>query len=160
MRFKPGVSRARHQGTQKDGLESTAVIGEVTMRLAKGGNDLRHLETEHTVRVGERGPMTMRVSLVPFGRVRPDLNALPRERGSVAGAAHGACHPEAAATDPFHDRRVREVVVGTAPHRGSRCEALRMDGQQEGGNPCRYDGAATGEETTAVEHDASHVSSS
>ncbi len=86
------------------------------MRLAKGGDDLRHLKTEHPVRVRERGPMTLRVSLVPFGRVRPDLDALTRKRDPIACAAYGPTHPEAAATDPIHDRRAKAVVVGPAPH--------------------------------------------
>ena len=40
---------ARHHGTQKDRFEVTADIGEVAMRLAKRGDDLRHLKTEHPV---------------------------------------------------------------------------------------------------------------
>jgi hypothetical protein len=44
-----------HHGTEKDGFEFAAVIGEVTMRLAEDRNDLRHLETELAVLVGERG---------------------------------------------------------------------------------------------------------
>ena len=63
--LKAGLFRARHHGAQKDGLEITAVIGEVAMRLTKDRNDLRHLETEHPVRVSERGPMTARVVLYP-----------------------------------------------------------------------------------------------
>src|SRR5262245_35068143 len=132
----------------------------MTMRLAKGRNDLRHLETEHPVLVSERGPMAMRVSLVPFGRVRPDLDALPRKRGSVTCAAHRARHPEAPTADPLHDRRAAKVVVGAASHRRGRCEALRAGGHQEPRNPGCYDGAGSGEEPAAVEYDASHVSSS
>ncbi len=90
VRLEAGVFCAPHQRTQKDGLEFTTVIGEVTMRLAKDGNDLRHLKTELPVRVSERGPMTLRVSLLPFGRVRPNLDALPGKRSPVACAAHGA----------------------------------------------------------------------
>ena len=92
------------------------------MRFAECGDDLRHLEAEHPVRVSERRPMTMRISLVPFGRVRPDLDALPRKRGSVAGAAHGARHPEAAAADPLHDRRIRE---GSRWHRPASRQSVR-----------------------------------
>ena len=47
------------------------------MRLAEDGNDLRHLETEHPVLVGKRGAMTLRLVLLPFGGVRPNLDALP-----------------------------------------------------------------------------------
>src|SRR5215510_2696551 len=90
VRFQAGLFRAPHHGTQKDGFEFTAVIGEVTMRLAKDGNDLRHLEPERPVLVGERGAMTLRLVLLPFDRVRPDLDALPGKRSPVARAAHGA----------------------------------------------------------------------
>src|ERR1700741_3222041 len=69
VRLQAGLFRAPHHGTQKDGFEFTTVIGEVTMRLAKEGNNLRHLETERPVLVGQRGPMTLRFVLLPFGRV-------------------------------------------------------------------------------------------
>ena len=153
VRLKAGVFCAPHQGTQKYCLEVTTVIGEVTMRLAKGRNDLRHLKTERPARVGERGSMTMRVSLVSFGRVRPDLDALPRKRSSVARAAHGARHPEAPAADPRNDRRAPQVVVGPALHRRGRREPLRAGGRQEWGNPGCYDAGANGEEAAAVEKD-------
>src|SRR3954469_25892762 len=84
VRLQAGLFCAPHHGTQKDGFEFTAVIGEVTMRLAEDGNDLRHFETERPVLVGERGSMTLRLVLLPFGRVRPDLDALPGKRSSVA----------------------------------------------------------------------------
>src|SRR5438128_4058880 len=95
MRLQAGLFCASHDGTQKHGFEFTAVIGEVTMRLAEDRNDLRHLETELAVLVGERGAMTLRLVLLPFGGVRPDLDALPGKRRPVARAAHGAAHPEA-----------------------------------------------------------------
>src|ERR1700704_3730249 len=94
VRLEAGLFCAPHHGTQKDGREFTAVIGKVTMRLAKDGNDLRHLQTEHPVLVGERGPMTLRFVLLPFGRVRPDLDALVGQRSPVACAAYAATHPE------------------------------------------------------------------
>ena len=109
------LSKLDINGAQKHRLEHTTVIGEMAMRLAEGGDDLRHLQTEHAVRVGERGPVTALVALVSFGRVRPDLDALPGKRRPIAGTAHGARHPEAPATDPVHDRRAREVVVGARP---------------------------------------------
>src|SRR6476469_8129848 len=77
VRLQAGLFCAPHHGTQKDGFEFAAVIGEVTMRLAKDRNNLRHLETELAVLVGERGPMTSLVFLPPFSRVRPNLDALP-----------------------------------------------------------------------------------
>src|ERR1700704_1047645 len=95
VRLEAGLFCAPHHGTQKDGFEFTAVIGEMAMRLAEDGNDLRHLETEHPVLVGERGPMTLRFMLLPFGGVRPNLDALPGKRSPIACAAYGATHPEA-----------------------------------------------------------------
>src|SRR6187455_1779139 len=147
MRLQALVFCAAHHGTQKHGFEFTTVIGEVTVRLAEDGNNLRHLETERTVLVGERGSMTLRLVLLPFGRVRPNLDALPGKRSPVAGAAYGATHPEAALA----------VVVGPARHRRGRCEALRAGGQQEPGNPGCHNGAACDEELAAVEYDGDHV---
>src|SRR6478752_5681820 len=160
VRLQAGLFCAPHHGTQKDGFEFTAVVGEVTMRLAKDGNNLRHLKTERPVRVGERGSMTVRLVLLSFGRVRPNLDALPGERSPVACAAYGATHPEATLADPIHGRRALAVVVGPARHRRGRCEALRARGQQEPGNPGCQDGAASGEEVAAVEYDGGHVKSS
>ncbi|MFK4582469.1 hypothetical protein ABIF83_005946 [Bradyrhizobium ottawaense] len=54
------------------------------MRLAEDRNDLRHLEPELAVLVGERGAVALRLVLLAFGRVRPDLDTLPRERSAVA----------------------------------------------------------------------------
>ena len=109
--------------------------------------------------------MTLRLVLLPFGRVRPDLDALPGEWSPVAGAADGAAHPEAALADPVHDCRALAVVVRPARHRLGRCEAVRAGRQQESGNPaCQnpgcQDGAADGEEVAAVEYDHGHVHSS
>src|SRR6187200_1292125 len=104
------------------------------MRLAKDRNNLRHLKTERAVLVGERSPMTALVFLPPFGRVRPNLDALPGERSPVARAAHGATHPEATLANTFHDRRAFAVVIGSARHRLSRRDALRTGGQQKPGN--------------------------
>src|SRR5262245_33839734 len=127
------------------------------MRLAKDGNNLRHLETERPVLVSERGSMTLRLVLLPFGRVRPDLDALPGKRSPVACAAYGARHPEATLADPLHDRRALAVVVGPARHRRCRCEALRAGGQQEPGQPGCEDGAASGDQGAAVDDDGGHV---
>src|SRR5262245_14780055 len=68
VRFQALVLGAAHHRTEKDGFEFTAVIGEVTVRLTKDGNDLRHLEAELAVLVGKRSPMTLRLVLLPFGR--------------------------------------------------------------------------------------------
>src|SRR4051812_16452807 len=77
MRLQAGLLGALHHRPQKHGFEFTTVIGEVTMRLAEDRNDLRHLETELAVLVGERGSVTLRFVFLPFGRMRPDLDALP-----------------------------------------------------------------------------------
>src|SRR5262245_49121293 len=162
VRLEARIFCASHHGTQKDGFEFTAVIGEVTVRLAEDGNDLRHLETELAVLVGERGPMTLRLVLLPFDRVCPNLDALSGKRSPVARAAYGAAHPEATLADPLHDRRtlVGVVVVGPARHRRGRCEALCARRHQEPGNPGCQNGAAGREEVAAVEYDDGHVSSS
>src|SRR6185503_8995766 len=123
------------------------------MRLAEDGNDLRHLETELAVLVGERGPVTLRLVLLPFFRVRPNLDALPGKRSPVACAAYGSAHPEATLADPLHDRRAFAVVVGAARHRRGRCDALRAGGQHEPRNPGCQDSAASGEKVAAVEYD-------
>src|SRR5215470_9791466 len=160
VRLQAGILCAPHHRPQKDGFEFIAVIGEVTMRLAKDGNDLRYLETERPVLVGERGSMTLRLVLPTFGRMRPNLDALSGKRSPVAGAAHGATHPEAAFADPIHDRSALAVVVRPAPHRIGRCEAFRAGGQQEPGNSGCQDGAASSEEVAAVEYEDGHVNSS
>src|SRR6187200_3291574 len=125
VRLQGGILCAPHHRTQKDGFEFTAVIGEVAMRLAEDGNDLRHLETERAVLVGERGSVTLRLVLPSFGRVRPNLDALSGKRSPVACAAYGATHPEATLADPLHDRRALAIVVRPARHRLGRCDALR-----------------------------------
>jgi hypothetical protein len=132
----------------------------VTVRLAEDRNNPRHLETERAVLVGERGPMALRLVLLPFGRVRPNLDALPGKRSPVAGAAHGATHPEATLADPIHGRRALAVIVGPARHRRCRCEALGPGRQYEPGNPGCQDEAASGEEVAAVEYHDGHVGSS
>src|SRR3954470_10682165 len=75
VRLEAGFLRAPHHRPQEDGFELAAVIGEVTMRLAEDRNDLRHLEPEFSILVGERGAMALRLVLLPFDRVRPDLDA-------------------------------------------------------------------------------------
>src|SRR5258707_9549419 len=129
------------------------------MRLAKDGNNLRHLKTERPVLVGERGSMTLRLMLLSFGRVRPNLDALPGERSPVACAAYGASHPEATLADPIHGRRALAVVVGPARHRRGRCDAFRTGGQQEPGNPGCQDGAASDEDAAADKEDCGNVNS-
>lgn len=49
MRFESGVGRAFHHRAQEHGLEVAAVISEVAVGLAEGGDDLRHLEPEHAL---------------------------------------------------------------------------------------------------------------
>ena len=64
MRLQAGFLRAAHHGTQEDGFELAAVIGEMAMRLAEHGNDLRHLQTEFAVLVGERRAVALRLMLL------------------------------------------------------------------------------------------------
>src|SRR3954468_11242352 len=80
VRLEAGFLCAPHHRSQENGFEFTAVIGEVAMRLAEDGNDLRHLEPELAVLVGERGAMALRLVLLAFGGVRPDLDALTCQR--------------------------------------------------------------------------------
>src|SRR4029450_11880929 len=75
VRLQALIFCAPHHGTEKDGFEFTAVIGEVTMRLAKDGNNLWHLETELTVLVGERGSMTLRLRVPPLRGGGPNPGA-------------------------------------------------------------------------------------
>src|SRR5690242_16842673 len=157
MGLQAGLFCAPHHRPQKDGFELTAVIGEVTMWLTEDRNNLRHLKTERPALVGERGSVTLRLVLLPFDRVRPDLDALSGERSPVACAAHGTTHPEATLADPIHYRRAFAVVVGAARHRIGRCEAVRAGGQQEAGDPGCEDGAACGEEIAAIESEGRHV---
>src|SRR3954471_9647086 len=84
VRLEAGLLGAPHHRAQKHGFEFAAVIGEVAMRLTEDRNDLRHLETERAVLVGQRGAMTLRLVLLPFDGVRPDLDALSGERPAVA----------------------------------------------------------------------------
>src|SRR5215216_848434 len=114
MRLQALILGAAHHRTEKDGFEFTAVVGEMTMRLAEDRNDLRHL--------------TLRLMFLPFRRVRPNLDALAAERSAVAGAAHGAAHPEAALADPIHDCRALAVIVRPARHRSGRGDTLRESG--------------------------------
>src|SRR5947209_8454225 len=105
--------------------------------------------------------MALRLVLLPFGRVRPNLDALPGERSPVACPAYGATHPEAPLADPLHDRRALAVVVGAARHRIGRCEAVRARGQQQPGKSrCENRPASAEEEIAAIEHDGGHVNSS
>src|SRR5437660_10551836 len=94
MRLEAGVFGAAHHRTQKHGFEFAAVIGEMTMRLAEDRDDLRHLEAERTVLVGQRGAMALRLMLLHFVRVRPDPDAFAGERRDVPRLALRAGHSE------------------------------------------------------------------
>jgi len=156
MRLEAGFFRAAHHGTEEDGFEFAAVIGKVTVRLAEDRNDLRHLETEFSVLVGERGSMTLRLVLLPFGGVRPDLDALPGERSRIAGTADSAGHPEASFADPLHDRRALAIVVCPTSHRLGRRKALRAHGQEEADSAASQNRASGDEQVAAVEYEAGH----
>ena len=90
MRLQALIFCAPHHRPEKDGFEFTAVVGEVAMWLAKDRNDLRHFEAELPVLIGERSAMTLGLMLLPFRRMRPNLDALTAQRSAVAGSAHGA----------------------------------------------------------------------
>lgn len=94
------------------------------MRLTKSRNDLRHLEPKVARCVGQRGPMTMRITFMSFGGVRPNLNALPRKWCAIAGTTHSARHPKTATANAIHDRGARQIIVGPAPHCWRRGKAL------------------------------------
>src|SRR4051794_20399679 len=86
MRLQALIFCAPHHRTEKDGFEFTAVVGEMTMRLAEDRNDLRHLETEPAVLVGERSAMTLRLmSCAP----KSECAGRPAERRRLRGAR---CH--------------------------------------------------------------------
>ena len=121
------------------------------MRLAESRDDLRHLKPEHPICVSERGTMALRVTLVPFGRMRPDLNTLTGKRFAIACTAHSSRHPKTSATDPIYNRGAWTVVVGPASHRERGCKALCVCGDTKAGNSGRYNGAACSEEGTAGE---------
>src|SRR3954469_13897021 len=137
VRLQAGLLGAPHYRPQKDRFEFATVIGEVTMRLAEDGNDLRHLKPKRSILVGERSAMALGFVFLPFGRVRPNLDALPSKESPVACASDGATHPEATLADSIHDRRARAIVVGPALHRIGRGQAFRAGGQQKPGNPGR-----------------------
>ena len=59
MRLEALILCASHHRAQEHSLKLAAVIGEVAMRLAKNGNNLRHIETERAVLIGESGAMTL-----------------------------------------------------------------------------------------------------
>ena len=75
--------------------------------------------------------MALGITLVAFGRMRPNLNALPCQRRAVACAQDLAGHPEAAPADPVNHRRAGAVIVGPAAHGGRWRHALSM------GAPCK-----------------------
>lgn len=142
------VAGARHHGAEEHGLEAVAivfgVVGEVPVRLAEGGDDLRHLQPEHALGVGERGAVALRVALVALGGVRPDLDADAGERSTVAGTPHAAGHPKTPAADALDDRGTGLVVVGTPAHGRGRGEALRAHRPQEADGAGRQGSAGSG----------------
>ena len=60
--------------------------------------------------------MALRVALVPFGGVRPDLDALAGKWRTVARAPHSARHPETTTANPIYDWRTGAVIVGPTTH--------------------------------------------
>ena len=86
------------------------------MSLTERRNNLRHLEAELSICVGQSGTVALRVTFVPFGGVRPDLYALVSKRRSIACTPNCASHPEATTTDAIHYGCAHAVIVGSAPH--------------------------------------------
>ena len=131
--MQAGVRGPRHHGPQENRLEEAAVIavgimGEVPVGLSEGGHDLRHLDAEHAVGVGERGAVRALVPLVTLGRMGPDLDAATGNGGSVDRAAR-------------FDRigaRYTPVEPSTARVQG-RCERYRGDRHdpERSGGLCR-----------------------
>ena len=93
--------------------------------------------------------MAVRVTLVAFGRMCPDLDALAGKRSTIAGTADGTAHPETAATNPVHDRRPGPIVVGAAAHRPRRRQPLCTGRDKETGCHGHRDGAAGREDVSA-----------
>jgi hypothetical protein len=129
----------------------------MAMRLAEGRDNLRHFETEHSVRVRQRRPVAPLVTFVSFSRMRPDLDALTLERSAVSSAPHCARHPEATAADTVYDRGAGAVVVRPSLHRLGRCEAIRVSGYEQAGPSGCDEESSRGEDTAAIEQDGGHV---
>ena len=127
----------RWAGAARAGMLLEADMAGTPVRLAEDRDDLRHLQPERAVRVGQRGTVAVRVLLVALGRVRPDLDAHAGERGAVARTPHAARHPEAAAANALDEWRAGPVVVGAAAHGRGRCEALRARRPEEAGGAGR-----------------------
>ena len=87
IRVEGRVGRAAHHGTQEHRLEIIIVIGQMSVGLAECGHDLRHVHLEKAIGIGQRRAVALRVTLVTFCRVRPDLDTLPGQRCAIAGAA-------------------------------------------------------------------------
>ncbi|KKL79792.1 hypothetical protein LCGC14_2011260 [marine sediment metagenome] len=76
MRLEAAIPGACHHRPQENGFELCAVMGEMAMGLPEGRHDLRHLEAEYTVGIGQGRAMALGVALMPFGCMGPDLDAL------------------------------------------------------------------------------------
>ena len=91
MCLQARVFRARHDRTEKDRFELAAVVGEVTVRLAKCRDNLWHLEPEYPIFVCEGRAMALRISLMALGGPAAEGGAVDRNPnlgrpGEVLGA--------------------------------------------------------------------------
>lgn len=90
MCFQRGVAWAVHERAQENGFKVAAVISQMRMRLTKGRDDLRHLETEDAVLIGQGRAMAVGIAFMAFGCMGPDLDALTCQRRAVTGPSDGA----------------------------------------------------------------------
>ena len=116
MRLKCFILGAWHYRAKEDRLEVTAVIGEMAMWLAEGRDDLWHFQAEDAFVVRQCGAVALRITLITFGGVRPNLNPHVFEQSAVCRSAHRARHPKPTAANAFHDRGTGQVIVCPSPH--------------------------------------------
>ncbi len=142
--------RALHHGAQEDGLEAAAVEARWPWGWPKIGHDLRHLEPEAAVLVGERGAVALRLMLLTFRRMRPDLDALARKRCSVAGGAR--CPTSRSRPCRCAARwRAGAIVVGAAAHGRRRREPDGLGWHEEARNAEGDERSAGRQKVAAVE---------
>jgi len=90
MGAEAGIARTGHDGPEEDRLEAISIIGEMRVSLSEGRNDLRHFQSETSIRPGERGAVAVRIVFTPFRGVRPNLDAHPGQWRPVTRTTHAA----------------------------------------------------------------------
>ena len=96
------------------------------MWLAKGGNDLWHLKPKHILFICECRSMALRVALVSFGSMSPDLDTLTRNWGTISRTSHSPGHPEPAAANLVDDGGSFSIVIRPTAHRTRRCKTFGL----------------------------------